>query len=127
MTEPAAYILTLPWPSRRLSPNARVHWGELYIERKRAKLATQLECLAAGVRRLDPPRDVAVTITLHPPRSPGLRNIDNVISSLKAALDGIASSLGVDDSRLRITWPVEFAEPRPGGGVLVEITAPLAP
>jgi crossover junction endodeoxyribonuclease RusA len=77
--------------------------------------------MAQGLRRINADA-LHVTITLCPPNN-NRRDVQNTIAALKAAVDGVADVLGVDDSRWRIVWPVAFSGPVRGGCVLVEIAA----
>lgn len=110
-------IVTLPWPTGPQWPNARAHWSVLARHRKAAHAEAWWLTLAAGA----PKGAARLTVTLHPPRKPGRTNVDGCIGALKAAVDGIAQALGVDDSELRIAWPETFSSPVKGGCVVVEI------
>ena len=43
----------LPWPDKRLSPNARGHWSTLARAKKVAKQAAYYAALEAGIGRVD--------------------------------------------------------------------------
>lgn len=94
-------VVLLPWPPRELSPNSRTHW--------RAK-ATRAKAYRADchwlTRHAEPeaPADgpIPVRITFCP-RDKRKRDLDNMLASFKAGLDGVADALGVDDSRFEIT------------------------
>lgn len=109
--------VTLPWPTGPLWPNSRPHWSVRAKHVRRAREAAWALCLEAGA----PKGEAELRVSFHPPRKPGLANIDNAIAACKGLVDGIADALGVDDSRLRIVWPVAFSEPIKGGAVVVEI------
>jgi crossover junction endodeoxyribonuclease RusA len=97
--------VTLSLPPKALSPNARTHWaakakavaayrGEAFLMARRA---------VAGVgkggdwwAKVDTEIMVRSTFWFRVERR---RDRDNAQASLKAALDGIAEALGVDDSR----------------------------
>jgi len=96
-------MIVLPWPDPRLSPNARTHWAVLAKVKKLARkdactLATvamplkDKRAIAAGEGR------IPITVKFYPPDA-RLRDDDNAIASFKAARDGIADALGVDDRR----------------------------
>lgn len=110
--------ITLSWPCGPLWPNRRPHWSVLSRHRRQA----HREAWAAVLEAKAPKGPAALTVALHPPRRPGLTNIDGCIAALKAHCDGIAEALGVDDSELRIRWPEAFSEPVKGGAVIVEVT-----
>ena len=67
---------------------------------------------------------IRMTITFVPPDRRH-RDDDNMIASLKAARDGIADALGVNDRRFRPNYV--FAEPEKPGRVEVEIIHTNAP
>jgi crossover junction endodeoxyribonuclease RusA len=108
--------IALPWPAKTLSPNARVHWrvrhGAARIAKDEAFVLTKAACIRA------PAGTIPMTITFNPPDARH-RDDDNAIASFKAARDGIALGLGVDDRVFRPTYV--FGEPVKGGRVLVEI------
>jgi len=63
--------------------------------------------------------DIHLFIDMYPPDR-RRRDWDNCVSSLKAAMDGVADALGVNDRRFRV-HPVLSQEVRPGGQVVVKI------
>ena len=110
-------IVTLPWPSTRLSPNARLHWGSKAFAVKKARETARLLTLQ---QRPFPQWDRCnVSITFYPPDHRA-RDLDNMLAANKAHLDGIASAIGVDDSRWTITISVGHVVK--GGAVQVELT-----
>jgi hypothetical protein len=115
--------VTLPWPDRQLSPNARGHWSVLARARKRAKAQAMLQAyevgldaLAVDLARSGGTGTIAVELQFHPPDRRE-RDDDNLVASCKAMLDGIASVMGVNDSRFRIAHSRH--DPYPGGMVKV--------
>jgi crossover junction endodeoxyribonuclease RusA len=108
--------LTLPWPLKELSPNARTHWRTLAKAKKAYRQACAWTATEQGVRRIDPGPLVVSLLFVPPDRRP--RDTDNMLASLKAGLDGLADVLGVDD-RL---WTLEIARSGDVGGfVKVEV------
>lgn len=116
------FSLELPWPGRDLSPNGRLHWSRL----ARAKKAYRAGCKAAGapfaavlaptlVR--DPGARLALSLTFLPPDR-RRRDIDNLLASMKAGLDGLADAWGVDDSRWSLR--IEMGPVVAGGVVLID-------
>lgn len=110
--------VVLPWPDKRLSPNARLHWRARVGPRQDAKrIAGWSTVQAKGFYAL---RDalrgsdgkIAMTITFYPPDKRH-RDDDNMIAGFKAARDGIADALGVDDRRFRPIYVFGEAE-KPG-------------
>lgn len=115
--------LTLPWPPRLLSPNARpAHWSALARAKKlyRAACATQARMQGAAALA-GPPESLAVHLRFVPPDR-RRRDIDNLIASAKAGLDGLADVLQVDDSRWRLTAELPEAGGEIGGFLRVEVS-----
>ena len=92
--------IEVPWPSVDLSPNARVHYMALARAKKEAKNYAWAMTKAAmgplGIRYQSFVGPVAVQIVFHP-EIDRARDLDNMQARMKAALDGIASALGIDD------------------------------
>ena len=110
--------VTLGWPSRALSPNARSHWATL----ARAKKAARREGFYAATSGLlsDDAVSVSIQVTFIPPDA-RRRDVDNLVSSLKGHLDGISDAIGIDDSRWIWAAPV-MAKPEKPGRVVVTLT-----
>lgn len=109
--------VTLAWPDKRLSPNARQHWAALAKVKKLARSDAAKETLAAiplcarqAIKQGDD--RIAVKITFYPPDRRH-RDDDNMVGSFKAYRDGIADALGVDDRRFRTHYFFEDAD-KPG-------------
>lgn len=116
----------LPWPDRRLSPNARIHWrAKAPVTAKARQDAAYLtyEAMNGGVREArqrfagnDP---IAYKVTFYPPDKRH-RDDDSMIASFKAARDGIADALGVNDRRFKPHY--FFEDPCKPGRVEVELS-----
>jgi len=116
-------IVTLPYPDRRLSPNARTHWAVLAKVKKLAR--ADANTLATIAIPLKDKRAIAATegripieIRFYPPDGRH-RDDDNAVGSFKAARDGLADALGVDDRRFLPTY--RFMDPEKPGRVEVVI------
>lgn len=121
MTE-RALELVLPWPSKDLSPNARVHFR---VKAKATKAARQTAIVLAheaGWRALELPEG-RLDLWIDCYQAPGkkLPDDDNMIGRCKAYRDGIAQVLGIDDKRFK-SHPDVKDERRPGGQVVMRIT-----
>ena len=118
----ASIIVSLPWPPKATSPNARAHWAAVHRARSRYRADARILAIAAGARDAGkaPPPHAALHVTLrvYPPDR-RRRDLDNIVASLKSALDGIADALGVDDSRFRLS--IEMSDPVAGGRIDVEV------
>lgn len=110
-------IVHLSWPHRKLSPNARVHWAE----QSRIKRAYRMEGFYAARAERDALTMASplVSLTFCPPDR-RRRDLDNMIASMKSALDGIADAIGVDDHKWRLA--AEIGERVKGGKVIVVVT-----
>ena len=113
--------VTLPWPDKVLSPNARVHWSR---KAKAVKTARQSAAWLV-MERTNAWRSLigwggaSVSMTFGPPDN-RRRDRDNLIASMKAATDGIADAIGIDDSKFETSY--RMGSPIKGGAVLVTIS-----
>lgn len=113
--------IVLYWPSRDLHPNSRVHWSKRSKAAKAMRGHACLLALAAGWGRENVPEGrLHVWIDAYPPDR-RRRDADGLLSSLKAALDGVADALEVDDRRF-VPHPYIKDEVRKGGEVRIRIT-----
>lgn len=99
--------VTLSWPDRRLNPNARIHHMAKAGVKKAAFDAAHWDTvqqvpsqLRQGLEQTDGP--IMLALTFRPPDK-RRRDLDNMLASCKAALDGLASGLRVDDYRFELT------------------------
>ena len=111
-------IVRLPWPDRKLSPNARVHWA---VKAKAVKLARETACVLTKLKLI---HGVGITasdlhLTFCPPDK-RRRDRDNMIASAKAYIDGISDAIGIDDYHLSLRF--SRGEPTKGGEVIAAIT-----
>lgn len=111
-----AQSFTLSWPNPILSPNARPsHWSRVAAARKAARHEGLFEAMIA---KPNVPETGPVKVSLQfRPADNRRRDLDNAIASMKAALDGIAEGIGVNDSRFALT--LAFGEPHPPLGQVV--------
>lgn len=108
-------MVELPWPPASLSPNARKHWRALAS----AKSAYLTDCYyATKAAKLDVGDKRHLRITFHPPDK-RRRDLDNMLASLKAGLDGFSEAVGVDDYEWSLT--ITRGNTRKGGAVIVEV------
>ena len=108
-------MITLSWPPRELSPNARCHWAVAAVKRRKAKTEAFYATKAANVA---PGR--VLRLTFNPPRAYRY-DLDGLLSRMKGPLDGIAAAWGVDD--YTFNFQLVRGEPVAGGRVLVEVLA----
>jgi crossover junction endodeoxyribonuclease RusA len=117
-------LLRLNWPPAVLSPNNRSHRMVKAKVTKSYRITCQWDAIVQGLKPMPEVATLPIEFVFHPPRAPGMMNVDNIVSSLKAALDGFADILKIDDSKFRIVWPREFAQPVTGGEVVALIGDP---
>lgn len=110
--------VTLPWPPKDLSPNARVHWSK----KSKAAKAYRMACFAlaheAGIRGVPFTGRIHLWLDFYPPDRRH-RDDDNMIAAFKSGRDGLADALSVDDMRF-VCHPMVMDEI--GGMVKVTIT-----
>jgi crossover junction endodeoxyribonuclease RusA len=113
--------LILPLPPASLSPNKRNHWAVTSkakkIERERAHALT-LQWLAKAGRQATISDHLKITYHLPGNRK---RDADNLLAASKAALDGMADALRIDDGAFNpITVERVYGADKPGY-MLVEL------
>ncbi len=117
-------IIVLPWPDKRLTPNAkrRKHWSfyRPAANADRAKgLFLTLEALGADAKRMfDDGEPLPLTIRFYPPDRRH-RDDDGMIATFKHMRDGIADAIAVEDRWFRPSY--QFCEPEAPGRVEVTI------
>ena len=114
-------VVRLPWPNKVLSPNARVHWSTRAVAVKKAKQDAYVLANYALSRS-----DVILAAPLHVsiifcPPDRRRRDWDNLIASLKPALDGISIAIKIDDSDFKLS--MDLGEKVKKGEVIVKISS----
>lgn len=111
--------IVLPWPDRRLSPNARCHWAvkaNVKAKARRDAAYATYEAMPHGAREMRSAyagaHEIPVKITFYPPDN-RRRDDDNMVGLFKSLRDGIADALAVDDRRFRAQYFFETSE-KPG-------------
>ena len=112
----------LPWPDKRLSPNARNHWT--------AKAEASQTAKAQGCYLTMEVRDPYIDLTQQPPHYEAhyifhppdkrRRDIDNFLAMMKNYQDGVCAALGIDDSRIKRTV-IEWGAVVKGGKVVLRL------
>ena len=117
----------LPWPLPYLSPNSRAHWSNKakqanwYRHECGRRVRDEIAALhdeKSSLKALNE-RGVCLSIRFCPPDK-RRRDLDNMLASIKAGIDGIADALGVDDQHFSLR--LERGEPKKGGEVVAVIT-----
>lgn len=113
-------VVTLPWPDRMLSPNARGHWAKkarAVRTAREAAWALMLEALKGRTTDFGN-RAVGLNWQFHP-KTANKPDDDNALASCKAYRDGLADALGVNDANFIST--IRMGEPVKGGAVIVTV------
>lgn len=118
-------VVPIPLPDRGLHPNGRENpWKKAALTKAYRDTSTYLtrSAIARRVKDKDPfelPSEgsIPIHVTYHP-KTNRRRDRDGAQASLKAALDGIADALRVNDTRF-VVAPVEWGELKPPFGVVV--------
>lgn len=117
--------ITLPWPEPALWENRNAHW---WVKADAKKKARSIACMLTKSAVRGWLSDVDATgfdlkFAFHLPKRGGRRpDLQNMPATQKAAIDGIADALNVDDGVFRVDYPTEWSEPVKGGRVTVEIS-----
>lgn len=109
--------ITIPWPPKELSPNARLHWRVLALAKKAYRAECARQALVQGLQPIKAER-VHVSLLFVPPNRRA-HDLDNCLARLKSGLDGLADVLGVDDKH----WTLTIAKADEIGGfvrILIE-------
>lgn len=109
-------VLSLPWPPKELSPNARVHWRQRHKHAQAYRQACAL--LTKAARVIIPAGKLYFWVEFCPPNRRSYDD-DNLLARFKAGRDGVADGLGVDDRNFMTTMWV--GHPVSGGAVNVQI------
>ena len=111
--------IILSWPPRDLHPNARVHFHAKAKATKAYRYAAWATALGEGPE-LPEARPIALTVEFSPPDN-RRRDVDGLLSSIKAGLDGISDAYGLNDYDINpIT--IHRLEPVKGGRVTVRFS-----
>lgn len=110
--------VVFPWPSRDLSPNARVHFHARAKQVKLAREAAYWLTKNAQQKQLPDVGEIMVCIEFNPPDKRRY-DLDGLVSRSKAYLDGLADALELDDYRFALT--IRRGETIKGGQVVVTI------
>lgn len=110
-------MIVLPWPDRRLSPNARVHYmHKARLVRTARELAgwQALHQMSAQERQAIREGDekINVEFRFYPPDK-RYRDDDNMVALVKSYRDGVADGLLVNDRRFKPVYIFEDAA-KPG-------------
>ena len=116
------YTVTMPWPEKVLHSNSRAHYMVKARATKKARALARMMAVRAGVERWPL---ATIAIQYYPPTRRG--DPQNVPTSLKAYIDGIADAMGCDDKDFKVDYPKDFAGTRKPADVVFRILPPVVP
>lgn len=106
----AAMVVCVRLPIRIISEaNSRQHWRKAAARKKEHRTTARL----VMQQHARPMNDGPITITLTR-IAPRVLDDDNLASGFKAARDGIADWLGIDDGSKRLAWRYGQSKSKPG-------------
>lgn len=112
-----SHEVTLPWPPKECSPNARGHWSKKAKAAKAYRHACRTLALAARLAIPEGPGAVHLFLDFYPPDRRA-RDDDNLTAAFKSGRDGLADALKVDDKHF-VCHP--YLKTEVGGMVKVRI------
>jgi crossover junction endodeoxyribonuclease RusA len=116
-------VLLLSWPARELWQNSRAHFMAKARATKTARREALILSQQAALHRLQNVVSANLEFEFHPPLRSRATDIQNMPATQKAAIDGIAEALGLDDKVFeQPVWPATFAAKSNPGHVLVRVT-----
>lgn len=89
--------LILPYPPSELNPNKRLHWGAKTKIRSAEK---QMGFTLASRYKGKLNGNIPLSLTFHASTNRSY-DLDNALASCKAAIDGLAAGLGVNDKQFQ--------------------------
>lgn len=104
--------ITLPWPPKELSPNARLHWSKLAKAKKTYRAVCALQARAQGAKPINA-KKVHLSLMFYPPTRRAF-DLDNAFARMKSGFDGLADVLEVDDRH----WGFSFDRAEEIGGMV---------
>ena len=104
--------ITLPWPPKELSPNARLHHMAHYKAKKAYREVCKWQAIEQGLKPIQADR-LHVHLEFFKPTKRAM-DLDNMLARMKSGLDGLADVLKVDDS----AWTLSIAFSQEIGGMV---------
>jgi crossover junction endodeoxyribonuclease RusA len=95
-------IIRLPFPLSELSPNRKngKYWGST-IKAKKSQREDAFYATKQAANGFKPPDGYIPLSLLFLTPDARHRDLDNLLASAKSAVDGVASALGINDSRFK--------------------------
>lgn len=112
--------IVLPWPDKALSPNSRGGWGKIKAIRQARKDAYYITLEAIGICCTGENHTKYKTQYKFYPPDRRWRDRDNCSAMMKAAQDGVADALRIDDVNFIPEKP-EWGDVVKGGKVVLTL------
>lgn len=117
-------VVVIGWPDSGLSPNARCHWARKAKLKAHYRAASAARTPAVRVQR----GALRLEVLFRPvPRR--MADMDNMLASIKAGIDGVCDTLQLNDARFRVVElscdPAPKRDPE-GGHVVLRISSLIA-
>ena len=106
--------ITLPLPSSKLSPNARIHWAQRSKLTKQHRTLSHTICAMNNLGWTNPVRFKSYRLHFYWPDK-RRRDQDGAASRCKAYLDGISDAIRQDDSEWQfdgVRFDIDKSNPR---------------
>lgn len=115
-------IIKLPFPPSELMPNRKngKHWGSTNDVKKGARETAHKATKSLMEAWKEPEGNIPLSILFIAPDKRH-RDLDNLLAASKAALDGVAEALGVDDKRFKPIMVDSIASPGNVGSTMVAV------
>lgn len=112
--------IIMPWPAKPLWQNRSSHWAKRAAAVKSYRSVAYHMALAQGLHKRSDPAAL-LAFSFHPPDL-RRRDLHNMMATQKAAIDGIADAMRVDDELFRCKWPLAWDTCVTGGAVHITVT-----
>jgi len=110
-------IITLPWPSPKLTPHAKGHWRPKAEATKEARALSKAMALEKPRITCNP--DATIFVEYWPKAYRG--DVHNMHGRMKAYIDGIQDAMGCDDRNFKVDFPSVWAGRDKTGKVVFRI------
>jgi crossover junction endodeoxyribonuclease RusA len=114
-------VIELPFPPSVLNPNNKngKHWATTNAAKAKYRNDCWVLAMQSSRGYVPPDGPIALRLTFVQPPNRRRADVDNLLASCKAGIDGLAAALKVDDSRFEpMTICRAFGRP---GKVVVEV------
>lgn len=113
-------MIVLSWPPRELHPNARPHYHAKASAAKAYRETAYWLAKTKGDTWLHNQDAAQARISFYPPDK-RRRDLDGMLASVKAGMDGIADAFGINDYQIN---PITImrCEPVKGGKIVVSLS-----